>query len=69
MKLLIIVFNYLANNICYELVSLFRCYKFISSFNKEDAESINDSLITLTSVALTSNNMDISADLNKKYIF
>ena len=68
MEISVTLFDYLADGKCFEFVSLLRKHGFIATREEEDIDSMNDSLVTLTYVTMTSKHINVLASLNQKNI-
>ena len=66
MKLSMLLFDYLTDDVCFEFASLWRRHDGNMSFNFDQTKIVKHCFMTLTSVALTSKNIDVPNDLKSK---
>ena len=65
-KICLLLFNFLADDICFEIAALSRRSEGFISFNINDITIIHESLVILASTAFTSKIIDVPVDLRKK---
>ena len=63
MKLSIMLFDFLVDDICFEFAVMQRHYNSNTNYSIDENNAIKDSLITLASVALTSRNTNVLINL------